>query len=73
MDFSACLQYRYRPRPNVCRCMVLTSDRANVRSKPDLKAPVIAKFSQELVKVDYTASCYLRKRGTQRRKRQRRT
>lgn len=36
--------------------LVVTSDRANVRSKPDLKAPVIAKFSQELVKVDYAAS-----------------
>lgn len=36
--------------------LAVTSDRANVRSKPDLKAPVIAKFSQELVKVDYTAS-----------------
>lgn len=36
--------------------LAVTSDRANVRSKPDLKAPVIAKFSQELVKVDYAAS-----------------
>lgn len=36
--------------------LVITSDRANVRSKPELKAPIIAKFNHDLVRVDYAAS-----------------
>lgn len=36
--------------------LVITHERANVRTKPDLKAPVIAKFSNDLVKVDYAQS-----------------